>query len=71
MAHATHPLKVTLDTAASDPAVTPDRGWLDMDVRSLVTRGTVAAEGVVFGVTVFPPGARHEIHRHPNAEEVE
>jgi quercetin dioxygenase-like cupin family protein len=25
----------------------------------------------VFGVTRFPPGARHELHRHPNAEEVE
>ena len=25
----------------------------------------------VFGVTFFPPGAKHDIHRHPNAEEVE
>jgi quercetin dioxygenase-like cupin family protein len=42
-----------------------------MDVRWLVTSGTVGSKQTVFGVTVFPPGARHDIHRHPNAEEVE
>jgi quercetin dioxygenase-like cupin family protein len=42
-----------------------------MDVRWLVTRDSVGATKTVFGVTIFPPGARHEIHRHPNAEEVE
>ena len=25
----------------------------------------------VFGITIFPPGAKHDIHRHPNAEETE
>ena len=24
-----------------------------------------------FGITVFPPGSKHDIHRHPNAEEFE
>ena len=42
-----------------------------MDVRWLVTRETVGAEQSVFGVTYFPPGSRHEVHRHPHAEEVE
>jgi quercetin dioxygenase-like cupin family protein len=42
-----------------------------MDVRWLVTRETVGATATVFGVTTFPPGAKHELHRHPNAEEVE
>jgi quercetin dioxygenase-like cupin family protein len=42
-----------------------------MDVRWLVTAETVGAEATVFGVTTFPPGAKHDLHRHPNAEEVE
>ena len=42
-----------------------------MDVRWLVTDETVGATKTVFGVTVFPPGSKHEIHRHPNVEEVE
>jgi quercetin dioxygenase-like cupin family protein len=42
-----------------------------MEVRWLVTKKSVGATETVFGVTRFPPGARHEIHRHPNVEEVE
>ena len=42
-----------------------------MDVRWLLTRETVGAEHSVFGITVFPPGSKHDIHRHPNAEEFE
>ena len=42
-----------------------------MDVRWLVTKENVGAVKTVFGVTYFSPGSRHEIHRHPNAEEVE
>lgn len=65
-----HPYKVTLASTPSDPGI-PERGWHDMDVRWLVTDATVGAERGVFGVTIFPPGSRHELHRHPNAEEVE
>ena len=42
-----------------------------MDVRWLVTSETVGAKDSVFGLTVFPPGAKHDIHRHPHAEEIE
>ena len=42
-----------------------------MDVRWLVTKERTGASRTVFGITYFPPGARHEIHRHPNVEEVE
>jgi quercetin dioxygenase-like cupin family protein len=65
-----HRYKVGLDTTGSDPGI-PERGWVDMDVRWLVTDATVGAEQTVFGVTIFPPGAKHDIHRHPNVEEVE
>ncbi len=65
-----HRYKVAVDAAESSPGI-PERGWVDMDVRWLVTKDTVGASKTVFGVTFFRPGARHELHRHPNAEEVE
>lgn len=67
---ADHPLKVTLRGTPRDDGAQPDRGWHQMDVRWLVTRGSVGATNTVLGVTIFP-GAKHDIHRHPNAEEVE
>jgi quercetin dioxygenase-like cupin family protein len=65
-----HPLKVSLADTPADPGI-PERGWVGMDVRWLVTKQSVGATETVFGVTRFPPGARHEIHRHPKVEEVE
>ncbi len=69
-----HRSKVHVDAVRGDQASQPESGkpgWIDMDVRWLVTRQTVGADDTVFGVTYFPPGSRHEIHRHENAEEVE
>ena len=65
-----HPYKVSVHETESSPGI-PERGWLDMDVRWLVTADSVGATQTVFGVTYFPPGSKHELHRHPNAEEVE
>jgi quercetin dioxygenase-like cupin family protein len=65
-----HPRKISVASTQADPGI-PDRGWIEMDVRWLVTGELVGATKTVFGVTIFPPGARHELHRHPNAEEVE
>jgi len=66
-----HPLKRSFDGTPSDTALRSEDGWVDMDVRWLLTRDTVGAEHSVFGITVFPPGSKHDIHRHPNAEEFE
>jgi quercetin dioxygenase-like cupin family protein len=69
-----HAKKISLDDVGPDHGTQPEAGrpgWIEMDVRWLITRQTVAAEDSVFGVTYFPPGSRHEIHRHKNAEEVE
>ena len=69
-----HASKVRIDDVRPDHGVAPEAGkpgWIDMDVRWLVTRETVGADQSVFGVTYFPPGSRHEVHRHENAEEVE
>ena len=66
-----HPMKKRFDATVSDTALRPEDGGVDMDVRWLLTRESVGAEHSVFGITVFPPGAKHDIHRHPNAEEFE
>ena len=66
-----HPMKKSFDATPSDVALRSEDGWVDMDVRWLLTRDTVGAEHSVFGITVFPPGSKHDIHRHPNAEEFE
>ena len=65
-----HPYKVSVDTIGQNAGI-PERGWIDMDVRWLVTKDSVGSSQTVFGITYFPPGSRHEIHRHPNVEEVE
>ena len=70
MAVSRHPYKISVRDAPSSPGL-PERGWLNMDVRWLVTNDTVGATQTVFGVTYFPAGSKHELHRHPNAEEVE
>jgi quercetin dioxygenase-like cupin family protein len=66
-----HPQKVRVDQIAADPTLSAASGWVDMAVQWVITRDTVGAERTVFGITTFPPGARHEVHRHPHAEEVE
>ena len=65
-----HPNKVSVRETESSPGI-PERGWLNMDVRWLITKDSVGASKTVFGVTYFPPGSKHDIHRHPNVEEVE
>jgi quercetin dioxygenase-like cupin family protein len=44
-------------------------GWRDMDIRFMVTGEDAGARHVCWWRTVFPPGAAHERHYHPNAEE--
>ena len=51
-----HPMKKRFDTTPSDAALRAEDGWVDMDVRWLLTRETVGAEHSVFGITVFPLG---------------
>src|SRR5687768_5736560 len=65
-----HPQKIRVDQVAP-VGMDPDGGWIGMAVQWIVTRATVGAEQTVFGITTLAPGGRHDIHRHPHAEEVE
>ena len=69
--HDTHPMKVHVDSFHADGTLKAEDGWVDMNVKFLITRDSVNAQQTVFGITVFPPGAKHDIHRHPHAEETE
>lgn len=71
MLHDSHPLKRVVAEVGSDGSLTEARGWVGMDVKWLISAPTVGAEKTVVGRTVFPPGAKHELHRHPHAEEWE
>ena len=59
----------TLATVPSDVKLSPDAGWVDMDVKWLVTDAHLGSRSCVLGRTVFPPGSHHGAHNHPNAEE--
>jgi quercetin dioxygenase-like cupin family protein len=50
--------------------VTVEEGWRKMDIRFIVSNVSGGSRSVCFWRTVFPPGAAHERHYHPNAEEV-
>jgi quercetin dioxygenase-like cupin family protein len=66
-----HPFKLPIDAVARDISLTEASGWVDMDVRWIVTRETVGATKHVVGLTIFAPGAKHHPHRHPHAEEAQ
>ena len=48
-----HPMKTSFDATPTDAALRSEDGWVDMDVRWLLTRETVGAEHSVFGITVL------------------
>jgi quercetin dioxygenase-like cupin family protein len=45
-------------------------GWRNMDIRWIVSDENAGSKEVCFWRTIFPPGAAHERHYHPNAAEV-
>jgi quercetin dioxygenase-like cupin family protein len=66
-----HPLKVSGSSVLADSSLREDRGWHRMDVRWLITTERMGSRKTVVGQTTFPPGGKHDLHRHPNAEEWE
>lgn len=54
-----------------DDSLTADEGWVDMEVRWLITDESIGSKQTVVGRTMLKPGSKHDIHRHANAEEWE
>ncbi len=46
-----------------------EEGWVDMRVQFLIDQAAAGSDQLLVGRTVLPPGARHERHRHPHADE--
>ena len=66
-----HDLITRVEDVPSDTSLRAERGWHDMDVKWLITKETMGTTKTVVGRTFFPPGSKHALHRHPNAEEWE
>jgi quercetin dioxygenase-like cupin family protein len=66
-----HHLLTREEEIVSDASLSAERGWHDMDVKWLITKATMGSSKTVVGRTYFPPGSKHALHRHPNAEEWE
>lgn len=49
--------------------LSPEKGWINMQVQFLIDQKSAASDKLVVGWTVLPPGARHEKHRHHHADE--
>lgn len=49
--------------------LTAEEGWVDMRVQFLIDHAAAGSDQLLVGRTVLPPGARHERHRHPHADE--
>lgn len=63
------PYRGRVDDVPLEPGLSPEQGWVDMRVQFLVDRRRVGTDQLVVGRTVLPPGARHDPHRHPHADE--
>jgi quercetin dioxygenase-like cupin family protein len=46
-----------------------EEGWVDMKVQFLIDSLSAGSDQLLVGWTVLPPGARHDRHRHPHADE--
>jgi len=69
----TSQFKITPGDVKPDKTLRSEEGWVEMDVRWVVTKEKFDAETTVVGRTILQPGigAKHDLHRHPNAEEWE
>ncbi len=65
----TEPFRTSLDAVPLVPGLDRDEGWVDMQVQFLVDKHNAGSDDFLLGWTVLPPGARHDRHRHNDADE--
>ena len=63
------PFRTTLDSVPLVEGLERGDGWVDMQVQFLVDKHIAGSENFLLGWTVLPPGARHDRHRHHEADE--
>lgn len=63
------PYRTNLRNVPLVTGLSEEDGWINMRVQFLIDQKSADSDKLVVGHTVLPPGARHEKHRHPNADE--
>lgn len=63
------PFRINIEDVPLVTGLRPEEGWVEMQVQFLVDRDGAGSDDFLLGRTVLPPGARHERHLHPNADE--
>ena len=63
------PYRTNLRNVPLVEGLSPREGWINMQVQFLIDKKSANSDHLVLGWTVLPPGARHERHRHFNADE--
>ena len=63
------PYRTTIDEVPLEQGLEEAEGWIQMQVQFLIDDRSAGSTRLVVGRTVLPPGARHERHLHPNADE--
>ena len=63
------PFRTRLDAVPLVEGLERGDGWIDMQVQFLVHKHIAGSEDFLLGWTVLPPGARHDRHRHHDADE--
>jgi quercetin dioxygenase-like cupin family protein len=61
--------KISLNDVKFDEQLSPDAGWVNLRLKWIVNEEVGATLGT-FGYVEFLSGSSHELHRHPNADEV-
>jgi quercetin dioxygenase-like cupin family protein len=62
------PHRTRVEDVPLERGLREEEGWVDMRVQFLID-ARAGSPDLVVGRTVLPPGARHERHLHPNADE--
>ncbi len=65
----TERIHTNLDQVPHVGGLRQDEGWVDMRVQFLIDQATAGTSDFLLGWTVLPPQARHDRHRHLNADE--
>ena len=65
----TGPYRTNLADVPLVPGLREDEGWVDMRVQFLVDKHNAGSDDFLLGWTVLPPGARHDRHKHNEADE--
>lgn len=65
----TEPFRTNLEEVPLVPGLKKEEGWVEMQVQFLIDQQKAGTDDFLLGWTVLPPGARHDRHRHRDADE--